>query len=136
MTQFGSFSFTYGANGNVTSDGRHTYTWDAGGAYVTTPLVVMYAPLRIGSRVWRACCFLACRKGAYIPAKNARRYAPPARSRPFLLADADPSPEGSGPQGEESRIALKILRARFLAEFALSRARSFAALRMTPKGAE
>ena len=49
-----------------------------GGAYVTTPLVVMYAPLRIGSRVAQTCCFLVCRQGAYIPAKNAGTYAPPA----------------------------------------------------------
>jgi hypothetical protein len=36
------------------------------------------------------------------------------RSPPFLVADDDPSPEGFGPQGEESRTALKTLRARFL----------------------
>jgi hypothetical protein len=38
----------------------------------------MYAPLRPGSRVGQTCCFLACRKGAHIPAKNAGTYAPPA----------------------------------------------------------
>jgi len=36
------------------------------------------------------------------------------RSPPLLLANDDPSPEGFGPQGEESRTALKTLRARFL----------------------
>jgi hypothetical protein len=43
------------------------------------------------------------------------------RSPPFLLAD-----------DEEFRIGLKILRVRFLAEFTLSRARSFAAMEMAP----
>jgi hypothetical protein len=38
----------------------------------------MYAPLRIGSRIGQTCCFLACRKSAYIPAKNAGTYTPPA----------------------------------------------------------
>jgi len=37
------------------------------------------------------------------------------RSPPLLLADDDPSPEGFGPQDEESRTALKTLGARFLA---------------------
>jgi hypothetical protein len=38
---------------------------------------VMYAPFRIGSRVGQTRCFLVCRKGAYIPARNAVTYAPP-----------------------------------------------------------
>jgi YD repeat-containing protein len=29
MTQFESLSLAYDANGNLTSDGTHTYTWDA-----------------------------------------------------------------------------------------------------------
>ena len=46
------------------------------------------------------------------------------RSPPFLLAD-----------DEESRTALKILRARFVAEFTLSQLRRFfASLRMTGEG--
>jgi hypothetical protein len=32
----------------------------------------------------------------------------------------DPSPEGFGPQGEESRTVLKILRARFLAPLGMT----------------
>jgi hypothetical protein len=42
------------------------------------------------------------------------------RTPPFLVADDDPSPEGFGPQGEESRIALKRLRARFLAPLGMT----------------
>jgi len=40
----------------------------------------MYAPLCIVRRAGQTCWFLACarRKGAYIPAKNAGTYAPPA----------------------------------------------------------
>jgi hypothetical protein len=37
---------------------------------------------------------------------------------------------------DESRMFITIRRARFFAEFTLSRARSFAALRMTAKGSE
>ena len=35
-------------------------------------------------------------------------------------AGDDPSPEGFGPQGEESRTLLKILRARFLAALGMT----------------
>jgi len=63
----------------------------AGGAYVTTPFVVMYAPLWVRSGDQQTCRFLARahRKGAYIPAKNAGTYAPPAdrRKRPDLFVD-------------------------------------------------
>jgi len=52
-----------------------------GGAYVTTPFVVMYAPLWIVSPAEQTCCFRvwAHRKSAYIPAKNGGTYAPPAQ---------------------------------------------------------
>ena len=36
MTQIGSSTPTYDANGNVTNDFLHTYTWDAAGRPVTT----------------------------------------------------------------------------------------------------
>jgi len=53
----------------------------AGGAYVTTLLVVMYAPLGIGRRSGQTFRSLVCvrRKGAYIQAKSAWTYAPPAK---------------------------------------------------------
>ena len=53
----------------------------AGGAYVTTPFVVMYAPLWIVPPAGETCCFRVCahRKSAYIPAKNGGTYAPPVQ---------------------------------------------------------
>ncbi len=54
---------------------------------VTTPFVVMYAPLWIGSGDQQRCRFLARahRRGAYIPAKNAGMYAPPAAPKKTIL---------------------------------------------------
>jgi len=92
------------------------------GEYRIRPYIVFQST---STRGWAHCRGESCIRPLMVLQAAEKPVCPVIpRSPPFLLAD-----------DEESRTALRILRARFLAEFTLSEMRrSFAPLRMTANG--